>query len=39
MKNTGIKSLPIALLCLFPGCSQYQTKALTEQAVEPGRSG
>jgi len=34
MKNSGMKFLPIGLFCLLLGCSQYQSKALTEQAVQ-----
>ena len=34
MKSSGIKLLAAGLLCLLPGCSQYQSKALTEQAVQ-----
>lgn len=35
MKNSGGKALPIGLIfCLLPGCSQYQPKPLTEQAVQ-----
>ena len=33
MKNSGIKLLPLGLFCLLLGCSQYQLKELTEQAV------
>ncbi|MCK9397364.1 MAG: TolC family protein [Methylobacter sp.] len=34
MKNSRIKLLAAGLFCLLPGCSQYQSKALTEQAVQ-----
>ncbi len=34
MKNSGMKFFPIGLFCLLLGCSQYQPKALTEQAIQ-----
>ncbi len=34
MKNSGMKFLPIGLLCLLLGCSHYQLKPLTEHAVQ-----
>lgn len=34
MKNTGIKLLPTGLFCLLLSCSQYQSKALTDQAIQ-----
>ena len=34
MKDRGLKLLPTGLFCLLLGCSQYQSKPLTEQAVQ-----
>ena len=34
MKNSGILLLPAGLLCLLVGCSQYQSKALIDEAVQ-----
>jgi hypothetical protein len=34
MKNSGIKALPTGLFCLLLGCSNYQSKVLTEQAMQ-----
>jgi outer membrane protein, heavy metal efflux system len=34
MKNSRMKFIPIGLFCLLLGCSQYQSKALTDQAVQ-----
>lgn len=34
MKSNGIKSLTAGLFCLLLGCAHYQSKPLTEQAVQ-----
>jgi cobalt-zinc-cadmium efflux system outer membrane protein len=34
MKDSGLKLLPSGLFCLLLGCSQYQSKPLTKQAVQ-----
>jgi cobalt-zinc-cadmium efflux system outer membrane protein len=34
MKKCGIQSIPLAIACLLLGCSHYQPKPLTDEAVQ-----
>jgi outer membrane protein, heavy metal efflux system len=34
MKTCGIQSIPLAIACLLLGCSHYQPKPLTDEAVQ-----
>jgi hypothetical protein len=34
MKNSGINLLPAAFFYLLLGCSQYHSKALTDESVQ-----